>query len=245
MAGTWSLVFQELASLLLECLCSFSCCVPVVVAYCYDNAFGVGSYLSVNEGRIQAPDTTWFNDADYVQLLDGVALPFGFEGLGVLITCPSLQIHKEYEKHAGRKYMPSFTEEEVWELWEHCFDSSAPDMSSEEVEARLRKWGPVPRHVLTQVDSRTQAMLDDSVHEQGMNALKAIVTDDEVLATGVNFNHNFIHFSVDTKTFRRTAHDFASQYVTDIVVDNCLAANEKLTHEYIRLSLSGAGGVIQ
>jgi hypothetical protein len=92
--------------------------------------------------------------------------------------------------------------------------------------------------VLAEIDSATQAALENTVKTQDIDVLKAVVEDNDKIVAAAGISHKVAQFIVDPATFSKSGYDFASQYVADAALNLCLASDEKATYEHIRRSLA-------
>jgi hypothetical protein len=130
--------------------------------------------------------------------------------------------------------MPSLTEHELLELRAECFDTEHPQLAMGLVMERVRKWGPVPCHVLTNVDSDAQQLLDDTVDAHQLVHLQSMLSRPGTSISATHVSPNILHFVVDRVDFHMIKYDFASMYVCEKTLERIATEQTKDVLQFMR-----------
>ena len=123
-------------------------------------------------------------------ICDGLTPPI-VSAFTILITSPKRERWKEFNRIEGsrRLFFPVFTSDEIADMHRSCF----PELAATGVWERYRKWGGIPRYVLTMLDEGTQQELENSLYSINPDELAFALGQREIESDDAA-SHRLLHF---------------------------------------------------
>jgi hypothetical protein len=141
---------------------------------------------------------------------DAVFIADGTDGFAVdagrrlLVTPPRQAYIAEFSKHAKPFYMPAPTTEELKLLRDTCFSDALEILRDDAVDARIRRWGCVPRYVLDHTDDEQQAFAD-TVGLLNVTALRNLLVQRTEIRDQQDVSFRVLHYDFPHEKAAREA----------------------------------------
>jgi hypothetical protein len=133
-------------------------------------------------------------------------------------------VYDVFQNHAAPLYMPAPSESEIMLMAKHCFPQLLRKIGMAELQARISRWGPVPRYVLSSVGDE-EAKLAQAIASQKVGPLRDLVAtmSERIVVDDVSFR--VVHYVIDP-TYTSVSYDWASPEIGGRVVERLAHATE-------------------